>query len=58
LMFFVQLHIADQAFAANAALNEQGYAQASIGIRGRQPDHDSRSDLFLTISSAIQIPCI
>ncbi|MGV2333629.1 MAG UNVERIFIED_CONTAM: VCBS repeat-containing protein [Planctomycetaceae bacterium] len=42
------IRLTDQAFAANAALNEQGYAQASMGIAVGDLDHDSRSDLFLT----------
>ncbi|MFM7057615.1 MAG: FG-GAP repeat domain-containing protein [Planctomycetota bacterium] len=42
------IRLTDIALQANAALNELGYAQASMGIAVGDFDHNSRSDLFLT----------
>lgn len=42
------IRLTDQALHANAALNELGYAQASMGIATGDFDHNSRNDLFLT----------
>lgn len=42
----IQLH--DCAIAANAALNENGYAQASMGIAAADFDREGHTDLFLT----------
>lgn len=38
----------DRAFAANVALNELGYAQASMGIAAGDYDANGTTDLFLT----------
>ncbi|MFM8476964.1 MAG: FG-GAP repeat domain-containing protein [Planctomycetaceae bacterium] len=42
------IRLTDIALQANAALNELGYAQASMGIAVGDFDHNSRTDLFLT----------
>ena len=42
----IRLH--DHALQANAALNEIGYAQASMGIATGDLDHNGLTDLFLT----------
>lgn len=42
----IRLH--DEAIAANAALNEQGYAQASMGVAAADFDHNGAMDIFLT----------
>ena len=42
----IRLH--DEAFAANAALNEQGYAQASMGVVAADFDRNAAWDIFLT----------
>ncbi len=42
------IRLTDRALQANAALNELGYAQASMGIAVGDFDHNSRTDLFLT----------
>jgi len=42
------IRLTDKALEASAALNEQGYAQASMGIAVGDLDHDHRLDLFLT----------
>ena len=38
----------DAAISANAALNEQGYAQASMGVAAADFDHNGAMDIFLT----------
>ena len=43
-----QIRLHDHALEANAALNEVGYAQASMGIATGDLDHNGRTDLFLT----------
>jgi hypothetical protein len=42
----IRLH--EKALEANAALNELGYAQASMGIASGDLDRNGRTDLFLT----------
>ena len=42
----IRLH--DEATAANVALNEQGYAQASMGVVAADFDRNGRLDVFLT----------
>ncbi|MEY3174174.1 MAG: hypothetical protein RLZZ436_2088, partial [Planctomycetota bacterium] len=42
------IRLTDHALTANAALNELGYAQASMGIAVGDLDHNSQTDLFLT----------
>jgi hypothetical protein len=42
------VRLTDRALHANAALNEQGYAQASMGIAVGDLDNNSQTDLFLT----------
>ncbi|MCA9062486.1 MAG: CRTAC1 family protein [Planctomycetaceae bacterium] len=42
------VRLRDQAPVANVALNDQGYAQASMGIAADDLDRDSRTDLYLT----------
>lgn len=40
--------VTDQAFASGVALNERGFAQASMGIAAGDYNQDGLSDLFLT----------
>ena len=42
----IRLH--EEAIAANAALNEQGFAQASMGVAAADFDHNGAMDIFLT----------
>ncbi len=43
-----RVRLRDEAMAASAALNEQGYAQASMGVAAADFDRNGGVDLFLT----------